>query len=181
MTPIRGPRVSLTPLAVDEVSPAYVDWLNDPQTNAYLESRFVIQTLESVRAFVAACAADPLTRLMAIRLNGDGRHIGNVKVGPLDPHHLTAAVGYLVGEPSVRGQGLAREAVGLACRHSGFGDLGARRLFAGVYAPNRASARVLEAVGFRQEGVRRAHARLGEARCDVIEYGLLLDELVDQA
>lgn len=47
------------------------------------------------------------------------------------------------------------------------------RVAADVYAPNDASKRVLEKVGFEREGVRRSHAFVEGEHVDVYEYGLL--------
>jgi [ribosomal protein S5]-alanine N-acetyltransferase len=45
--------VSLFLLKPELVTQDYVSWLNDPEVNQYLESRFVTHTLESSRNFVA--------------------------------------------------------------------------------------------------------------------------------
>lgn len=49
---VNGKNVYLRPISLEDVSANYVNWMNDPQINQYLESRFSEQTLESIRDFV---------------------------------------------------------------------------------------------------------------------------------
>ena len=51
-------------------------------------------------------------------------------------------------EPSEEPQGLATEVAGRVCRHA-FEELGMTEVRAAIDTPNRASARVLERLGFR--------------------------------
>lgn len=176
MSRIDGERVFLRPLSVADVTDAYVGWMNDPDTNRFLETRWRTHTRADVEAFVAEKAACPVEHLYGVFLRADGRHIGNLKIGPIDPRHGTAPVSYLLGDPAARGQGLATEAVRLAVRLA-FERLGVIRLTAGAYASNVASVRVLEKAGFRREGVRRRHVALADGRDDVVEFGLLPEDL----
>ncbi|MFN8606412.1 MAG: GNAT family protein [Vulcanimicrobiota bacterium] len=85
------------------------------------------------------------------------------------------SLGYWLGR-AYWGQGLASRAVSLACRWA-FEEVGARRVSASVFAWNPASVRVLEKNGFQFEGCRRrAILRLGQV-CDLLNYGLLPEEL----
>lgn len=84
-------------------------------------------------------------------------------------------LGYWLGK-DFWGRGLATQAVSLACRWA-FQEVGARRVSASVFAWNPASVKVLEKNGFRYEGCRRrAIVRLGQ-ECDLLNYGLLPEEL----
>ena len=57
-----------------------------------------------------------------------------------------------------------------------FSSLDLMRISAQVYAPNRASARVLEKTGYRLEGCLRRAACKGEEVMDVLLYGILKEE-----
>ena len=84
-------------------------------------------------------------------------------------------LGYWLGK-DYWGRGLATQAVSSACRWA-FEEAGARRVSASVFAWNPASVRVLEKNGFQYEGCRRrAIVRLGQ-ECDLLNYGLLFEEL----
>ncbi|HXK14080.1 MAG TPA: GNAT family protein [Gaiellaceae bacterium] len=75
--------------------------------------------------------------------------------------------------PSHRGRGFARCAAALVCRFA-FQNLGVERIEAYVEPDNAASRRVVEGVGFREEGlVRKRELTQHGERKDMTLYGLL--------
>jgi RimJ/RimL family protein N-acetyltransferase len=163
--------VYLRLLTLDDVSDAYVAWMNDPWTNRFMETRWRAHAREDVAAFVDEKLASPVEHLFGIFVAADDRHVGNLKVGPVDERHRRADVSYFLGDAAARGRGLAADAVAQGVRFA-FEGLGLEKLSAGVYAENAASARVLEKCGFVREGVRREHVVFEGRRSDTYEYGL---------
>lgn len=53
MLELSSERLIYRMLCVDDVTQCYVDWLNDPEVNRYLETRHDQQTKESCRKYVA--------------------------------------------------------------------------------------------------------------------------------
>ncbi len=139
--------------------------------NRYLETRHATQTRESVAAFVAAVNAREDEHLFGVFLREDGRHVGNIKVGPIRPLHAVADVSLFLGDRGVWGRGVAAEAIATVSAHA-FAALGVRKLSASMYAANAASERAFLRAGWTREGLRRAHLDLEGARSDVIELGL---------
>lgn len=116
------------------------------------------------------------THLMAIVETSSGRHVGNVKIGPMKPRHKSADVSYFIGEVDCWGKGYGPEAVGLVVRLA-FEELGLFRLQAGAYSSNVASIRVLARNGFVQEGcLRQALVTRGTMRDDHLWFGLMHDD-----
>ncbi len=74
-----------------------------------------------------------------------------------DVHAHQAEIGYWLGKAHWR-RGIATRAVGLLTDHA-FRELGFLRVWAGVFANNPASMRVLEKNGFEREGVLRRSVR----------------------
>lgn len=149
--------VELFLLEPELVSAAYVGWLNDPRVNRFLESRFVTHTLEGTREFVRQCRADAGTLFLGIRSHAlDGRHIGNVKLAPIDRRHGLGEIGILIGEPDAWGRGVASSTLAIL-KTIAQRQLGLRKLTAGVYISNVGSRKAFERVGFIVEGTRRAH------------------------
>jgi ribosomal-protein-alanine N-acetyltransferase len=169
---LTGERVTLRPLTVADVSDAYIGWMNDAVTNRFMETRWRSHARADVEAFVAEKAASPTDHLFGIFLNAEGRHIGNLKIGPIDHHHGRGELSYFIGDEAARGQGFASEAVALGVR-IGFGQLGLHKLTAGIYARNGESGRVLGKTGFKAEGRRPSHFVFEGGRDDMVEYGLL--------
>jgi ribosomal-protein-alanine N-acetyltransferase len=106
----------------------------------------------------------------------DGRFVGHVMVGNvLREPLLSAYVGYWV-DSTVTGGGVITAAVALAVDHC-FGPVGLHRLEATVRPENGASIRVLEKLGFRQEGLFRRYLDIDGAWRDHYCYALTADEL----
>lgn len=175
---VSGNRLGLSFLHPEDVGEAYVRWLNDPETIRYTEARHRTYTLESVRAFVAGCKIKGNEHLFGIFEKVAGRHVGNIKIGPVDPHHHCASVGLIIGEKDCRGRGYATEAIGLAARYA-FTALGVHKLTAGVLEANVASLRAFQKNGFSIEGVRRKQNFCEGSWQDETLLGLLAEELKD--
>jgi RimJ/RimL family protein N-acetyltransferase len=151
--------VALRVLRPDDVTDAYVGWLNDPGINRFLESRFQRHDKAGVAAFVQAMLASDRNLLLAITDRADGRHVGNIKLGPIDPPHGLADIGLIIGDRMAWGRGLGTAAIQCVveiARH----ELGLRKLTAGCYASNLGSARAFEKAGFHVDAVRREHLNL---------------------
>jgi len=169
--PLLGPRLRLEVLRPEALTPSYLTWLNDPAVNRFLESRFAVHTAESLRAYVEAMFRSESNHLLGIYLKDESRHIGNIKLGPVDPHHYFADIGLLIGEKDCWGQGFATEAICLV-RDFAFGPLGLRRLTAGCYGTNQGSERAFLKAGFKREGNRAGHYRDGDQWVDSVLLGM---------
>lgn len=90
--------------------------------------------------------------------------------------HIARVYYYVL--PEYQNNGYASEAAQLLIKYA-FGTLNAHKVEASVIAENAASSRVLEKLGFQQEGCRRDHMyKEGEYR-DVTLWGLLPSEYTD--
>lgn len=168
-----GVGVELFLLAPEHVTDVYVGWLNDSQINCYLESRFAVADLDSTRRFVANALASATTLFLGIRSRSSGRHIGNIKLGPIDHHHGLGEIGVMVGDRASWGQGAASEAISLMTSIARE-ELGLRKLTAGCYASNVGSLQAFCRAGFQVEGRRVAHFILDGQPEDLILLARLL-------
>lgn len=166
---IVGAQVALRRLIADDVGERYLGWMRDRSVTRYLETRGEDQSLATLAQFVATHTDRPDTLLLAVVERASTDHIGNVKVGPLHPHHRTADLGIMLGEDGARSRGLGTEAIQLAAELGG-SMLGARKLTAGCYSGNLAAARAFLKAGWQPEGRRVAQY--------VDDHGVLHDELL---
>lgn len=170
-------RLQLRTLTLSDCTPAYAGWLNDPEVNQFLETRFHgRQTLETVRAYVSGVMERDDEHLFGIFLTDGRRHVGNIKVGPVSPVHGVADMSLFIGDKDCWGTGLAAEAIAALGEYA-FARLGVRKLSASMYAPNRGSIRAFEKAGWRHEGLRRDHYLLAGEPCDIVVLGLLEEDL----
>ena len=172
MTPvITGRAVTLRPVTESDVTDAYVAWLNDPQVNQYLETRFVTHTLDDVRRYVRDQLLATDAMFLAIIRRSDGRHIGNLRIGAIDRHHRTATLALVIGERSAWGQGLGSDAIAAATDHA-LTALGLDKLTARVYATNLGSIRAFEKAGWHREGLQRGQFITAAGRVDGVWFGI---------
>ena len=174
---LHGKRLFLRLVTIDDCTDAYVDWLNDPEVNHYLETGWSVQTLKSIRTFVDSMLSTSDNYLFAIVLKDNLAHIGNVKIGPINRIHLYADLGYFIGTKEQWRKGFASEAIGVAVDFA-FVRLGLHRVQAGVNSENSASRKVLLKVGFSHEGAlrKKLKSRTGKGWDDNLLLGMLKEE-----
>lgn len=143
----------------------------DPETMRYW-SHLPHRTPAETEAKLAGLIADTGDhRTWAITRDG-GAFLGWVAL--FGPDALQIKLGYVL-LPAARGQGLAEEAAQAALAYA-FQDCGKHRVAAELDPRNAASARLLEKLGFTDEGVKRQDFLLGDEICDTQTYGLLASE-----
>lgn len=104
----------------------------------------------------------------------DGDPVGTIWLFHEVPVHGRAEFGYWITADE-RGKGYATEAAGLLKEYA-TAERRLRRLMARVFEGNEASKRVLEKVGFEQEGRLRDHYYVDGEFLDATLYGWVADE-----
>lgn len=172
--PLRTPRLLLRSLHAGDANARYLGWMQDSEVQRYLESRLGTHSLESLRDFIADANRSPANLLLGICL-ADGRHIGNIKLGPIQAYHRHGAIGLLIGERDSWGRGYAAEAIAGISAHA-FGVLGLEKLYAGCYASNQGSCKAFLRAGYVEESRQKGMWTLDDRREDNIQLGLTRDD-----
>jgi len=170
---IPGDKVYLRLVELSDCGDHYRGWLEDAKVNQFLETRWSEHTGESIRAFVSQMRESDDNYLFAIIETERERHVGNMKLGPIDPVHHHADLSYFIGERDAWGKGIATEAIRLATRF-GFERLALHRVQAVVNAANVRSAKALERAGYVREGAAREKLWTGQGWSDQLSYGILV-------
>ncbi|HEY3521768.1 MAG TPA: GNAT family protein [Rhodanobacteraceae bacterium] len=100
--------------------------------------------------------------------------IGTVTLFKLDRDHRRAEIGYVLST-ALWGKGLAGEALRLVLHHA-FDALQLERIEADTDPRNAPSRRMLERLGFVQEGTLRKRWFVNDEWCDTSFYGLLRED-----
>lgn len=100
--------------------------------------------------------------------------VGSAFLVDVDLEGRNAELGYWIA-PDYQGEGYATEAAGLCLVHA-FDELGLHKVWARTIEDNEGSKRVLEKLGFQQEGVLREHWLGFDRYVDEYRYGLLESE-----
>lgn len=166
------PRLHLRPLAEHDEDALFA-LFSDPRVMRYWSTPPWTQRAKA-RAMVdrdrEAMASGEHLRLGIVRTS-DERLVGTCTLFQLVPGCRRAEVGYAL-VPAAWGQGLLQEALGALLDH-GFGAMDLNRVEADIDPRNTASARSLERLGFRHEGLLRERWIVDGEVSDSALYGLL--------
>lgn len=145
-------RLILETLTLGNMSPDYFKWLRDPEVVRYLEVRHMDQSCERIQDYVQDMLASADNLMLGMFLKKPKRHIGNIKLGPVNWRYRRADVGLVIGDKDCWGKGYASEAIDGVC-HIAFNILTLRRVEAGVYASNKGSIKSFLNADFTREGI----------------------------
>ena len=143
-----------------DVTERYLSWFRDKRVTRYLEVENVTrqEAIEYIRTH---------KHLYAIIAD---KHIGNLKIGPIDWKHKLSDLITVIGDPEYWGKGYATEAVrqGIEMAFS----MGIRKISAGIYSDNTGSLKAYTRAGFVIEGVLKEHYLLDGKTQDRICVGI---------
>lgn len=168
---IQGRYVQLR-LMMEADAALIVRWRNHPAVAKWLV-QWQPLTVERHLDFLRA-ARQRGDVLLAI-LDRKGTPIGTGAIYDFDHHKKVAEWGRLVVDPEGEHSLAAIEASYLAVRY-GFERQSLARLHAACSAGNNGAKKLLEFIGFRQEGFRPQHLAVPEGYRDMVEYGLLYND-----
>ena len=146
-----GEKVRLVPLDRVRHQGNYLRWMNDPEVTRWLGGERGPITRPEQEAWFEAKErrrADEITFALET-LAGD--HIGTSSLMDIDRRNGRAVCGTLIGDREAWGKGYGTDAARVRNRYA-FDSLGLRMLTSQVFAPNEASLRMLERVGFERYG-----------------------------
>ena len=175
MTTISSERLLLRALNKEDITERYVDWLNDPEVNQFLETRFASNSFESCRKFILDMEQDPCSHLFGLFEKETLKHIGNVKIGFINTNHKKGQLSLLIGEKSCWGKGYATETVRTITQW-GFDKLGLERIEAGCYETHLASKYIFLKVGYLQEAYFRSSVSTEDGRIGSYLFSILKND-----
>lgn len=153
---LESSRLYLRDVSVADVAGEYEAWMNDPEVVAQTESRFRPVSRHALEDYVRSLTGKRDVVFCAIVLKENNRHIGNIKLGPVNWVHRFGDIGIIIGAKDLWGKGYASEAIGLMVDYA-FGTLNLHKVTASCYATNEASRRAFLRAGFVEEGRRISH------------------------
>ncbi|QCS43930.1 GNAT family N-acetyltransferase [Natrinema versiforme] len=165
-----GDRVTLRPIEEDDLEFLQTQ-INDSRIwRAIGRSRPVNGEQEREFFENVVCGDDTVNFLIA----ADSTPIGTIGLHSIEWETRKAEIGYWLA-PDHHGRGYGTEATERVVRYA-FDQLGLHRIAARVFEFNEPSKRLLESVGFTQEGVHRDGEFIDGEWQDVYWYGLLENE-----
>ena len=162
-------RLKLVPLNIEFCTEQYVSWLNDKEVNQYLETGNNY-TLSMLNDFILTIEKNKIYA-WAIVIKESNKHIGNIKIDPINLKHGFAEYGILLGEKSEWNKGYAKEA-SLSIIQYCFEELNLRKINLGVVEKNTSAVNLYKKMGFEIEGVYKAHAKYNDEYCDTVRMAI---------
>ena len=141
-------RLILTPLNKTYISKEYVDWMNDPEVNKYMSSGGDY-TIQKLSEYLDDVEKKP-KYFWAIILKESNKHIGNIKIDPINYKEQHGVYGIMIGDKNYWGMGIAREASLLVIDFC-FNKLNLKRISLIFNRSNKSALKLYEKIGFCQE------------------------------
>lgn len=162
---IEGKNIFLKSLGKKNATKEYCSWLNNPAVNKYLETREA--TIAGIEKYIKDKNKNPNCLFLGIFFKENQKHIGTIKLEPVDFKNLKATLGLLIGDQDYWGKGIGKEATALLVDY-GFNKLKLKEVNLGVISENKAAIRVYEKVGFKIEKINKKSVRHGKKLFDQI-------------
>ena len=169
---LTGERIALRTFAESDIGPAYLGWLNDPETTRFSNQRFVTHTETSARQYLSSFQSSS-NLFVAIAMRDTGQSIGTLTAYRND-HHCTCDMGIMVGDRTMWGGGYGQEAWNLMAEWL-LGPSRIRKLTAGTLACNIGMVRIMERAGMTHEASRKAQEIVEGAPQDIVYYAKFAD------
>lgn len=169
ITSINTDRIILEPLTIKHVSNDYVEWLNNKNINKYLETKHC-ENKNELKKFIENCNKQKI-QIWAIIDKESEKHIGNIKIDPINFKHKIGEYGILIGDSNFWGKGYAFEASkGLIDYY--FNNHILRKITLGVISENKAAISLYKKLGFEVEGIYKKHIVYDKIEYDVLRMAI---------
>lgn len=170
---LEGERVELRPLGTDDAT-FLQHIVNAPAVRSRIGSFEPYTFDEEVDWVESRADTDEVHLLVTV----DDERVGIIGLHPIHLAWGVVEVGYFI-DPEHWGNGYATDALRCMCRYA-FEECRYNKVAAQVYETNPASRRVLEKVGFEEEGRFSDEAFIEGEYVDVFRFGLLADDWFDR-
>lgn len=158
-------RLLFEPLSLKHHSITYVNWMNDIKVNQYLESGGDY-TLEALEVFLREQEKKDIL-FWAILVKNSKKHIGNIKIDPIDLDANSGEYGIMIGDTNEWGKGYAKEA-SLTIIDYCFNKLDLSKITLGVLEQNIGALKLYKKMGFQQESITLNYGVYDGEKCNSI-------------
>jgi len=153
-----------------DLTPRYLEWLNDPEINKFLDFKITYTIDDLYRYFYEL--DDNKKLLFALIDKKSKTHIGNLTLNPIDRINNKSGLGGIIGDKNFWGGSGAFVAGMELLLGYAFNELGYHKVHSGVVIENIPCIIASKKVGFVQEGLLKEHFRSCDGKyLDVLLFG----------
>lgn len=167
-----GDRLYLRRVRLTDANENYCRWLNDPEVTQFSENRFKKWTIKEIRDYIKKINNNPDYCFVAIVLKKGDKHIGNIKLGPVNRYHKYAEIATMIGDKTYWNKGYGSEAKRVLIDYV-FKKVGLHKITSGMYINHIGAIKSNEKLGFSREGIRKKQVLYQGKYTDVVLYGLV--------
>jgi len=148
---LESERLIFKRVSEEHLTDDYVNWINDPEVNMYLETRGGY-TIDLLKSYIEEQYKNEVY-FWAIHLKISNKHIGNIKIDPIDPKANSGEYGILMGDKKSWGKGYAKEA-SITIINYCFEELKLIKITLGVIEDNINAVMLYKKIGFTIDKVK---------------------------
>ncbi len=149
-------KVFLRPLLKEDINENYLNWFKDPEVTNFLEVDGNSLTKQKVIDYIEEGKKTKTYYMYAVCLTKNKKHIGNIKVGPIDQKHGLSDLVVVIGDKKYWGKGLATDALKKGMEIA-FKEFNIRKLYGGIHSGNIGSVKVYTKAGYFIEATLKNH------------------------
>lgn len=142
---LTGQRLYLRALGDGDATVEYCAWLNDPEVTRFLSTKHA--TIEELQTYIEQKSVQSDCFFMGMFLKDSGKHIGTIKLEPIDIPGKRATIALMVGDKNYWGQGYGPESMQLLIDYC-FNELHLEEVNLGVRSNNTPAIRSYQKLGF---------------------------------
>jgi len=174
---IKGQRIYLRQLTEKDIEGDYSDWLNDPEVTLYNSHGRFPMTIDKLKEFIQSASQSNNSLVLAVIDSETDLHIGNISLQAINWIDRNAEIAFLLGEKTWWGKGIMYEAGKLLMEH-GVKVLNLHRIYCGTSADNLGMQRLAMKLGMLPEGIRKEALFKKGKYIDILEYGIIFNEVL---
>lgn len=156
-------------LSNQHITEDYVDWLNDDDVNIFLETKGNY-TLDKLKMYVEEHFKNEIY-FWAIHLKDNNKHIGNIKIDPIDNETKSGEYGILMGDKMHWGKGYAKEASFRIIQYC-FEELKLSKITLGVIEDNVKAIMLYKKLGFQIDQIKKEVGVYNQKLCNALRMSL---------
>ena len=173
---LTGKKIYLRPLDVEDID-QYLRWVNDERVIGHLGTLHFPTTREALREYLEKNTTDKNTAFFAIVEKRTNKHIGNIKLGPIDWINRRAEYGRLIGDVAAQGKGYGTESVRLILKYA-FDNLNLHKVTSSASEDNMASLKSNQKAGLIVEATLKEQKYENGVYKDIILLGITKKEYI---
>ena len=160
-------KITLRTLQHSDIVNEYLNWFKNNEVTNFLEVDGNSLTTKMVTDYIDDGINTGNYFMYAICLAENNKHIGNLKIGPINKKHKIADLVCVIGDRDYWGKGIATEAIALG-NVLAFDKYDIRKLHGQIYADNIGSIKAYCKAGWIIEGVIKDRYLVNEKTMDQI-------------